>query len=323
MKFWYTRNLTWQAKLLLPFEALYRLIIALRKQAYDYGILKTTALPVPVWVIGNLTVGGTGKTPLVIAIAQWLQTQGYKPGIISRGYGAKIKTYPHLVNLTDEAKSVGDEPLLLAEKTHCPVVIDPNRIRGASLLLTKEVDIILSDDGFQHYALQRDCNILVVDGERRYGNQHCLPAGPLRESLKANQRASLIVCNGGEPLPHEYAMKIKPTGIQSLTTSKVLKLTEFNKVHGVAGIGNPQRFFNLLVKLGFEVIPHSFSDHHAYSAQELNFGDELPLIMTEKDRVKCRTFAQAHWWTLLIESELPSAFWQALKLRLDHTNSLS
>lgn len=309
---WYDVSLSWPMVLLSPLEGLYRLATHCRHIAYKKGLLKTHRLPVPVWVVGNLTVGGTGKTPVVIAMVEWLKDQGLQPGVVSRGYGAAQKQFPYTVKTTDPAEQVGDEPLLIAQKTHCPVVIDPNRVRGGQSLVASGVNIIVSDDGFQHHRLHRDCNILVVDGMRRYGNGHCLPLGPLREPVSALKRAHFILCNGTEGEDNEYTMDLKPASLQRLVPSSQTTLDKHQPIHAVAAIGHPERFFVLLEKLGYAIIPHVFPDHHGLTRKDLDFGDTYPVIMTEKDAVKCKDFAQSHWWMLPVTVALEDNFWEAL-----------
>ncbi len=320
---WYEKKPRWFLWLLYPFHCLYCLVSYGRNKAYEKGYLKIHQLPVPVWVIGNMTIGGTGKTPLVIAIVQWLKGQGLKPGIVSRGYGGKEKIFPHRVELTDTATQVGDEPLLIAQHTQCPVVIDPCRVRGAKALVKLGVNIIVSDDGFQHHSLYRDCNIVVVDGIRRYGNGYCLPMGPLREPLSALQRTHLVVCNGDTLAQvDEYPMILQPQLIKPCVPLFQKPINKNQPVHAVAAIGHPQRFFDLLEREGYRIIPHEFPDHHRFTAADLNFGDENPIIMTEKDGVKCKEFAQPHWWVLPVEAMLAETFWNTLATYLPKKNVL-
>jgi len=307
------------AYLLLPLSWLYRFITALRRYGYKKGIFKTFIAPVPVIVVGNITVGGTGKTPLVIALVQFLKQRGYKPGIVSRGYGAQAKVYPKLVTADSDPLQVGDEPLLIAKNTHCPIVIDPKRVRAVQALLHQYAcDIVISDDGLQHYALARTIEIAVIDGARRFGNGYCLPAGPLREPTARLKTVNFIVSNG-KAQTNEYAMNFKNKLLKNIALPNQIKnLSDFKgqTVHTVAGIGHPQRFFQTLREYGIMLIEHEFPDHYPYQAKDLQFKDNLPIIMTEKDAVKCSTFARPDCWYLAVEAELDDEFWLNLNDRL-------
>lgn len=272
--------------------------------------------PVPVVVVGNVSLGGTGKTPLVLALCHWLRARGWRPGILSRGYGGRAGAYPLDVNAETPVAACGDEPLLLAERSGCPLVVDPDRPRGARYLLERhEPDILLSDDGLQHYRLQRDLEIAVVDGERGLGNGYLLPAGPLREPLERLQEVDLVVVNGGTwSYPGGHRMRLEaetPRRIDGLRQAPAK-----GAVHALAAIGHPQRFFAALTQLGYEVRPHAFADHAALKESDLVFGDDLPLIMTEKDAVKCRAFAADNRYYLPVKAQLPKAFYDAFEARL-------
>jgi tetraacyldisaccharide 4'-kinase len=275
-------------------------------------------------VVGNITVGGTGKTPLVLYLLEQLQEQGFKPGVISRGYGGKSTVYPQLVTANSMAFAVGDEPLLLAKRSGCPVVVDPNRPRGARYLLENhDCNLIISDDGLQHYALARDIEMVVIDGKRRMGNGLCLPAGPLREPVSRLQSVDFVLVNG-EAKTHELAMQLKPLQwVNVAEPARTLPLSAFQgkKVHAVAGIGNPQRFFETLQTLGCEASVQAFADHHRYVASDLAFADGLPVLMTEKDAVKCQAFAKQQHWYLQIAAELPSTFMLQLLAKLQSRKS--
>ena len=249
--------------------------------------------PVPVIVVGNINVGGTGKTPLVAWIAMQLEEKGYRPGIVSRGYGGKSHQYPLAVNRYSDTAEAGDESVMLARKIECPIVVDPDRCRAVKHLLEEyDCDIVISDDGLQHYALGRTVEIAVVDAKRGLGNGLCLPAGPLREPPSRLAEVDIVMVNGAAQIDLPVAfmrMGIEVNGILRLSdtvddTSEPGSLT----VHGVAGIGHPERFFDTLKQLGYEVIEHRFDDHHRFKLTDLTFGDSLPVIMTEKDAVKCR-----------------------------------
>lgn len=315
---WYqTHPLRW---LLLPLSLLYRLVIFLRKQAYQNDILTRHKMPVPVIIVGNISIGGTGKTPFVIWLTQQLKLAGYRPGIISRGYGSKAPAYPFDVSPDSPVRQAGDEPLLISRRTACPVVIDPDRSQAAVHLLSQhQCDVIISDDGLQHYALRRDIEITIVDGNRRFGNKLCLPAGPLREPMARLKTVDFVVYNGAD-VNQSYQMQLRAhEWVNLANTEKRLPLDAFadQEVHAVAGIGHPQRFFDLLCDHKTIVHPHAFDDHHAFQANDLNFGDDLPLLMTEKDAVKCQPYAQAdHWYLPVsahIDESLPEAIIKKLK----------
>jgi len=284
---------------LMPLGFIFSDIARFRKYLYRMGVLKTQRLPVPVIVVGNITVGGTGKTPLIIWMAQLLKASGYKPGIISRGYGGQADVWPQSVTADSPAEIVGDEALLLARQSACPVVVGPLRVEAARQLL-READctIILSDDGLQHYALHRDMEIAVVDGERRFGNGYCLPAGPLREPISRLQTVDLIIVNGEIYEDNEYAMQLVGDTAVNMLSAERKPLAEFAAVecHALAGIGNPQRFFNKLASAGLACKTRSFPDHYKFQAGDILFSDSKPVLMTEKDAVKCTGFAGAQHW---------------------------
>ena len=267
---------------------------------------------VPLIVVGNLTVGGVGKTPLVVALAKKLQEKGLKVGIVSRGYGATIKNFPYEIQADDLAQKVGDEPLLLAQKTKCPVVIAPQRTQAVRYLLKHhQCQIIISDDGLQHYRMGRAIEIAVVDGTRGLGNGLCLPAGPLRESRARLKQVDFIVVNEGS-WENAYPMMLKPGSITSLATSEEVSSEFLNeKWMAVAAIGNPQRFYSTLHQLGIEFETCTFPDHHQFKPDDLK-QVALPVIMTEKDAVKCRSFSAEAMYFLPVEAVLNDAFWDAL-----------
>ncbi|MGE3919665.1 MAG: tetraacyldisaccharide 4'-kinase [Gammaproteobacteria bacterium] len=320
------------AKSLLPISLIYRFIVTTRKLFYKNNIFKSTRLSIPIIVVGNITTGGTGKTPLVIYLAKILTENGFKPGIISRGYKAKTKHFPHAISHHSTAKEVGDEPLLIYNRTQCPVVIDPNRVRGAKQLISNfDCNIIISDDGLQHYALARDIEIAVVDAARLFGNGYCLPAGPLRESVSRLNEVTFVVYNGEEssflpphpnPLPQKGErvgvrgyMTLQPTQpINLLDPNKIWNTT--TKIHAVAGIGHPQRFFETLKSLNFEVIEHPFPDHHDFKPSDISFNDNLPVMMTEKDAVKCFSFAKENHWYLPVSAKLSDTLVENLMIKI-------
>jgi len=299
-----------------PLAVLYGGVIRLRRALYRIGWLRRERLPVPVVVIGNLTAGGTGKTPLTIAVAANLREHGYRPGVVSRGHGGSQRE-PLLLGEAPDPRQVGDEPCLI-RASGTPVAIGRERPAAARLLLDAGCDVVVADDGLQHYALARDVEICVIDGARRFGNGHLLPAGPLREPLDRLRSVDLLVCNGGIAEAGEYPMRLRGDEAVALEGGGRRALASFatRPAHVVAAIGNPRRFFDSLRAAGIEVIEHAFADHHAFSADELDFADGLPLLMTDKDAVKCRSFAQPHWWRVPVQAELPPAFHAALRERL-------
>lgn len=296
---------------LMPFGFLFADIVRFRRFLYRINVLKTQRLPVPVIIVGNITVGGTGKTPLIIALAQLLTAQGYKVGIISRGYGGDKTT--QLVTENSTAAHVGDEALLIAKQTACPVAVAPLRIEAGRLLLAQhDCNVILSDDGLQHYALHRDIEIAVIDGERRFGNGYCLPAGPLREPIPRLNTVDFIVVNGEKSDEREYVMQLTGDTAINLATGETKPLEQFigNTVEAVAGIGNPDRFFKLLGRAGLSINTHSFPDHHPFSARDLDFKNTV--LMTEKDAVKCTSFAKENHWFVPVTATLDPNFVHAL-----------
>jgi len=300
----------------MPLSMVYVDAIRLRRFLYRIGVLKKTRLPVPVIIVGNITVGGTGKTPLVIWLVDLLKQQGYHPGVISRGYAGEANAAPQAVTADSDAALVGDEAILLAQHCACPVYIGVDRPAAARQLLAHHAcDVIISDDGLQHYALQRDLEIAVIDGQRRFGNGYCLPVGPLREPPERLKQVDLVVVNGGtEFLEGEFAMQCRGDYLINLATGEQKPLTEFKGLacHALAAIGNPTRFFAQLAAAGLDCKTHAFPDHYPYTAADIQFKDSKPVLMTEKDAVKCRHFADERHWYLPIAAELPAAFSQQL-----------
>ena len=297
---------------LMPFGFLFSDFVKFRRWLYKIGYYKSEALPVPVIIVGNITVGGTGKTPLCIYLANLLQSEGYRVGIISRGYGGEAATQMVLPN--SNAAEVGDEALLIVQQTNCPMAVGAKRVEAAKLLLAHTpCDVILADDGLQHYALKRDIEIAVIDGERRFGNSICLPAGPLREPIERLNTVDFVVVNGErttDTLWHEWEMRLIGDVAVNLLTGESKPLTEFKNIecHALAGIGNPERFFKQLDKAGISKhIDHSFPDHHVFTADEVMFKNQ-PVFMTEKDAVKCKTFAIEHHWFVPVAAQLSTEF---------------
>jgi len=312
--------------LLAPLELAFRQGSRLRKLRN-----KPAPLPVPVIVVGNITVGGVGKTPLVAELGRWLQERGRKPGIISRGYGGRAKHYPYNVSAQSHPLESGDEPLMLHLMTGLPVMVSPKRAEAAEALIAQhQCDVIISDDGLQHYGLWRSMEICVVDGQRGLGNEHLLPRGPLRESPERLDSVDMVVVNG-EPSPlvesqcgdrADYVMELMPSlwhqfNLDQTSTLKLESGPEIGPCHGIAAIGNPQRFFNALRNLGYTVMEMSFPDHHQFSQQELQLDGVTPVIMTMKDAVKCRDLWQGHWWALEAQAELPDLFYQRIHQHLE------
>lgn len=318
MQFWYSKNV--KSFILLPLAFLYYVIISLRKFIYKIGLKKAKHFSVPVIIVGNITVGGTGKTPLVIWLAHLLKQQGFKPGIVSRGYGGKTEHYPLTVIPQSVVTKTGDEALLIARNTQCPVVIDPRRINAVQTLLQNtECDIVISDDGLQHYALGRSIEIAVIDGARRFGNGFYLPAGPLRESVDRLASVDFVVSNGIAQT-HEYAMQLMVNQFNQVTQPDVKVDANFfiNKnIHAVAGIGNPSRFFATLRQLGLTIIEHPFPDHYLFKRTDFNYGDDAIIVMTEKDAVKCEQFANQNFWYLPVQAEV-AGLEQVLLAKLKH-----
>jgi len=285
---------------LMPISMLYDDVVRFRSFLYRIGVKKKTKLDVPVVIVGNITVGGTGKTPLVLHLARLLTEQGYKPGIISRGYGGQADTWPQWVEQQSQPDQVGDEAVLMALRADCPIAVGPERVKAAQMLLDKsDCNIILSDDGLQHYALERDIEIAVIDGDRRFGNGYMLPCGPLREPIARLQKVDLIIVNGDAEEENEFSMKFDGELAVNLVTKEEKLLSDFNWIpsHAVAGIGNPKRFFDLLEQKKIAIDCHAFQDHHQFVANDILFDDDKPVLMTEKDAVKCFDFAtEKHWY---------------------------
>ncbi|WP_430389430.1 tetraacyldisaccharide 4'-kinase [Dyella sp. 20L07] len=304
-----------------PLAALYGALTSLRRGLYRLGAMRSTRLPVPVVVIGNLSVGGTGKTPVTIVVADALRRRGYVPGVVSRGYGGTQKEPVLLGDLPDPAV-VGDEPCLI-RASGVAVAVGRDRPKAAKLLLEAGCDVVIADDGLQHYALARDVEICVIDGVRRFGNGHLLPAGPLREPLARLRQMDFRICNGGVVAQGDVPMQLQGGQVRALVDGHAKPLSDFagQTVHAVAAIGHPQRFFASLRSQGLQVIEHAFPDHHAFAAGDLDFGDCKPVLMTDKDAVKCRAFAQAHWWTVPVRAVLPPAFFDDLDARLRRVRS--
>ena len=284
---------------LLPMAGLYWTLLGIRSFLYRHGLLRTFKARVPVIVVGNITAGGTGKTPTVIWLVEQLRAKGHSPGIASRGYGGSKSGTSMRVDIDSDAAVVGDEPVLLARRGRCPVAVDSDRVRAAAMLVDDGVDVIVADDGLQHLRLQRDYEICVIDGERGLGNGRLLPAGPLREAPERLQTVDQVLVNGSGEFPGAVNFELLAQDAHRVNGSLARPLQGFRDttVHAVAGIGNPKRFFDLLRAQGIQVIEHSFRDHAAILAADLKFGDDFNVFMTEKDAVKLsRNLADKYWY---------------------------
>ena len=293
---------------LFPVSLLFRLIAAVRRAAYARGFVRSHRLPVPVIVVGNITVGGTGKTPLVVWLANYLARHGLRPGIVSRGYGVRTRE-PRRVAADSDPAHCGDEPVLLARRSGCPVWIGADRVAAGERLLQAqpECSVIVSDDGLQHYRLERDFEIAVLDGERGLGNGLSLPAGPLREPAARLREVDAVVVQGRTGLAHtpSYPMTLEGRQFQNLLNPEHLVDAQYFKgrrVRAIAGIGNPQRFFAHLRALGLSFEARAFPDHHAYTANDFSPDGADAIVMTEKDAVKCAGFASEKFWALPVDA---------------------
>ena len=303
----------------------YRGVVAARTTLYRHRVLRTQRVGAPVVVIGNVVAGGSGKTPLTIAVVERLRAEGWAPGVVSRGYGREEPRTPRWVERGGDPRLDGDEPVLVALRTGIPVRVDRDRVAAARALVDAGCDIIVCDDGLQHYRLHRDVEIDVADGRRRQGNGRLLPAGPLREPAERARRCDFHVVNLGagddgaaQAGFGEWPMHLHADVAYPLVGGRPVPLGTFagQRVHAVAGIGDPERFFAMLRGLGIAVVPHAFADHHRYTAEDLQFGSDLPVLMTEKDAVKCATFAGPRACSVPVRADLPEAFWVALLERI-------
>lgn len=314
--------------LLAPLSLLFRLVAFLRR-AYLQRF-RQQKLSVPVIVVGNISLGGTGKTPLIIALLEHLQQRGFNPGVVSRGYGGQAPSYPLLVDASTPVEHSGDEPLGIALATGCKVCVDPDRVAAARKLESEGCDILLSDDGLQHYRLGRSLEIAVIDGQRGLGNGLCLPAGPLREVPRRLRQMDWVVVNGSLSVRTKtqlnelaindwVSMQIAPDHWQRLADAEQLTLDHLGtgtQVHAVCGLGNPQRFYDTLRQMELQPLEHDFPDHYQYRPEDLKFEQPAPVVMTTKDAVKCRDFAHPDWYALAIAAQLPEQFWQSLDQKL-------
>lgn len=306
---WY--RITLLHLILLPASMIFLLLAALRRMLFRLGLLHAEKLPVPVIVVGNITVGGSGKTPLTLWLVQQLIGKGWHPGIISRGYAGSSAS-PQAVFHTSDPAVVGDEAVLMSQRNLCPVWVGRDRGAAARALLAAhpQCDVLLSDDGLQHYRLQRDVEIAVVDGVRRFGNGLLLPAGPLRELSSRLNKVDAVVINGGIVTGKEYRMNLEGSTFHNLLNPDQVRPPAFFqnlRLHAIAGIGYPQRFFTHLNDLGLKVQAHPFPDHHRYTPDDLDFVQADAILMTEKDAVKCTRFATEQCWALRVDAQVDPA----------------
>ncbi|WP_281556728.1 tetraacyldisaccharide 4'-kinase [Thalassomonas sp. RHCl1] len=319
--------------LLLPLTLVFALVSGLRRLAYRLGLKKTGQLDKPVIVVGNIGIGGNGKTPVVIFLVKLCRSLGLNPGVISRGYGGQAESYPYLLDENSTPAVAGDEPVLIYQRCLAPVAVGADRIASGRLLLKQGCDIIIADDGLQHYRLPRQLELIVVDGKRRFGNGLLLPAGPLREGKWRLKQADGIIYNGvaednlGQEKNHggaeNISMLLAASSVCHLKTGEQLPIGEFlqkyPQVNAMAGIGDPGRFFTTLTALGFSLQQaQGFNDHHDFSAGEFaHFEDNIPLLMTEKDAVKCRVFAQDNMWFVPVSAAIPEQQQDILKEKIN------
>lgn len=320
-KLWYRNNaISW---LLAPLAAVFKVAAGIRKYLYQHGILKSYRSSKPVIVVGNLSVGGNGKTPVVIYLVEQLTRLGLKVGVVSRGYGGKVSHYPYTVREGSTPAKCGDEPFMIYIRCRCPVVVSTVRADAVKKLEKAGVDVIISDDGLQHYAMERDYEIVVVDGERRFGNGHVLPMGPLREDLSRLETVDAVIINGGKTSGTEYSMKLQPRQVVKVCDFSSPYNEDSNNVTALAGIGYPPRFFNTLRKLGYNVVEeHACSDHAEYDQTSILSSVKdvtQPIIMTEKDAVKCRNFACNNWYVLRVDAVIDPGFINHLSAKLKLT----
>ena len=307
---WHRKNALYFL-VLKPLSWLFGMVTAARRYSYKQGFCKSYALPVPVIVVGNINMGGSGKTPVVMWLVEQLKQNGYQPAVISRGYGGSVKD-PTPVGVNSPASLVGDEPVLIKNRSACPVWVGANRVKVATALLIAHptCDVIISDDGLQHYQLKRDVEIAVVDPEQHEKYARLLPAGQLREPLSRLTNVDAVICNGPKSEESYYQMQLVGEQFYNLADSeKYAQAADFKQkiIKAMAGIGKPEHFFEHLRQLGMTFVSVSFDDHFAFSAQDLAKIDCDILIMTEKDAVKCKPFAQPHHWVLPVTANIDAA----------------
>lgn len=315
---WYRSGVDLRLIILWPLQVLFILVSSLRRALYKRGILSAYRAPVPVIVVGNISVGGTGKTPVTEALVHYLRQQGYCPAIISRGYGGH-GPFPQLVSANSAAHIVGDEPRLLAQRTGVPIAVGPNRQQAIERIIQEfpQVNLIISDDGLQHYRLARDIELVVIDGERGLGNGWRLPLGPLRESAKRLEQVDLVVQNGGDSAHYGWRFSLQPSTWKRVDNGSEVTLPQGRKI-AVAGIGNPQRFFTTLKALNIAIDKcYEFADHHPFREADFAHIDaSTQILMTEKDAAKCQSFARSNWFYLPVSAKFDDGFWRQLQLLL-------
>lgn len=307
---WYQSSLTLFTRCLLPLSWMFRAIISVRRFLYRHHFKKSHKFAIPVIIVGNITVGGTGKTPCVIWLSQLLRSEGYQPGIVSRGYGGKKQLTPYRVTIDADVSEVGDEAILMAKRTQCPLVVCTDRVAAVQdLLAHTSCNIVISDDGLQHYRLSRDIEMVIIDGMRELGNQQLLPAGPLREPVSRLQTVDLVVRQESDAKEFSFTLRGEFFVAVKDGAHKIpLKQFEPKRLHAVAAIGNPQRFFNMLREQGFDIVEHVFPDHHLFAKEDFYFAERLPIVMTEKDAVKCYDFADNNFWYIPVDAKFDEAF---------------
>ena len=311
-------NLFFMSYLLLPLSGIFYLLVQLRFWLYKVGFFKIYVSEIPVIVVGNITIGGTGKTPIVISMVKHFESQGKTVGVVSRGYKGDYSHKVLEVTSTTDPQECGDEPALIAQNTNAIIVVAKKRAEAVKHLTNNEkVDVIISDDGLQHYAMGRDIEIAVIDGVNRFGNGLLLPVGPLREPVKRLKSVDIII-NNGASLDGEMNCEIKAESFVNIASEESQPLNYFKdkECYAVAGIGNPTKFFKLLDELGVRSKNKAFVDHHRFVAEDFAFAEDYPIIMTSKDCVKCRHFATDQMWYLSVHAELNSDFYQQLESKL-------
>lgn len=328
-KHWYQTHKTWRAILLVPLSWVFSFIAHKRKLVLQRHAYRST---LPIIVVGNITVGGTGKTPVVKVLCQYLQKKGYHPAIITRGFGGKAKHYPFVISEPYLAKECGDEPYMLSKLLKdIPIVVSPKRVDSVKWIErhVPEINVIISDDGLQHYAMARDIEIAVVDGQRMFGNGLCLPAGPLREPVRRLKKVDFVIINGGANKCDcdeitAFGMDLKADALVNIATGEPHSIAAFIMKYGkacyaIAGIGNPDRFFESLRRLGFnELKAYPFADHYAYNHKDFDFVTHanMPVVMTHKDAVKCQSFAKGNWYYLAVLPAIDDGFFEGVSKSL-------
>ena len=297
--------------LLLPLTLVFWLLSALRRLAFQCKLFSSYKVKAPVIVVGNIGIGGNGKTPVVLWLIELCQSEGLIPGVISRGYGGNAPSYPYLINENSSVDETGDEPLMIYQRSGVHVCVGPDRVKCAQQLIEQGCNLIIADDGLQHYRLKRDIEFIVIDGKRRFGNGLLLPAGPLREGLWRLNTVDYLINNGEKPKLNELPMSLIARNVENCQTGDIVNTNELlakaPKINAIAGIGSPERFFTTLRHIGFRLNQtQGFIDHQAYKAEDfLSYDENVPLLMTEKDAIKCKTFAKPNWWYLKVDAHLP------------------